>query len=73
MAARYAAVALQIEDYYDTVATTPMSSVSVQFLFYGYTAPSVCSTPPTIIGVRPNRGDKIKWIFFSDNCVHLLF
>lgn len=57
LAARYAAVALQIEDYYDTAATAPMSSVSVQFLFYGYTAPGVCSTPPTIIGVRPNRGE----------------
>ena len=53
----YAAVALQIEDYYDAVATTPMSSVSLQFLFYGYTTPGGCSTPPSIIGVRPNRGN----------------
>ena len=53
----YAAVALQIEDYYDTVATTPMSSVGLQFLFYGYAAPGGCSIQPTIIGVRPNRGN----------------
>ena len=52
----YAAVALQIEDYYDTVASTPMSSASLQFLFYGYTTPGGCSVQPTIIGVRPNRG-----------------
>ena len=52
----YAAVALQIEDYYDAVAVTPMSSVSLQFLFYGYTTPGGCSAQPTIIGVRPNRG-----------------
>lgn len=52
----YAAVALQIEDYYNTAATTPMSSVGLQFLFYGYTAPTGCSIQPTIIGVRPNRG-----------------
>ena len=32
-------------------AVTPMSSVGLQFLFYGYTVPDVCSTPPTIIGV----------------------
>lgn len=54
----YAAVALQIEDYYDTTATTPMSSASLQFLFYGYTTPGGCSTPPSIIGVRPNRGNR---------------
>ena len=54
--ARYAAVALQIEDYYNTAATTPMSSVGLQFLFYGYAAPGGCSTQPVIIGNRPNRG-----------------
>lgn len=52
----YAAVALQIEDYYDALATTPMSSVPLQFLFYGYTAPGGCSTQPVIIGDRPNQG-----------------
>jgi hypothetical protein len=52
----YAAVALQIEDYYNTAATTPMSSVGLQFLFYGYTNPTGCSAQPVIIGVRPNRG-----------------
>ena len=52
----YAAAALQIEDYYNSAQTSPMSSVPLQFLFYGYSAPSGCSTPPSIIGVRPNRG-----------------
>ena len=52
----YAAVALQIEDYYNTAAVTPMSSVPLQFLFYGYPAPGGCATPPQIIGNRPNRG-----------------
>ncbi|CAF1080336.1 unnamed protein product [Rotaria sordida] len=32
-----------------------MSSVPLQFLFYGYAVPSGCSTPPSIIGNRPNR------------------
>ncbi|CAF4022373.1 unnamed protein product, partial [Rotaria magnacalcarata] len=43
------AVALQIENFYTSVSPTPMSSVPIQFLFYGYTAPSGCSTPPSII------------------------
>ncbi|CAF4660911.1 unnamed protein product, partial [Rotaria sp. Silwood2] len=50
----YYAVALQIEDYYTSTSPTPMSSVPIQFLFYGTTAPAGCSTPPSIIGVRPN-------------------
>ena len=54
---KYAAVALQIEDYYNSAATTPLSSVSLQFLFYGYTTPGGCSTSPKIIGARPNRGN----------------
>ncbi|CAF3379894.1 unnamed protein product [Rotaria socialis] len=49
------AVALQIEDFYTTTSPTPMSSVPIQFLFYGYIASSGCSTPPAIIGSRPNR------------------
>jgi hypothetical protein len=53
----YAAVALQIEDFYNSAATVPMSSVPLQFLFYGYPAPSGCNTPPAIIGNRPNRGN----------------
>ena len=53
----YAAVALQIEDYYNAAVTTPMSSVGLQFLFYGYTAPGGCRTPPTIIRSWPNRGE----------------
>ena len=52
----YFAVALQIEDYYTSSSTTPMSSVPIQFLFYGITPPTGCSTAPSIIGVRPNLG-----------------
>lgn len=52
----YYAVALQIEDYYNSTSPTPMSSVPLQFLFYGVNAPGGCSTAPTIIGVRPNLG-----------------
>lgn len=52
----YAAVALQIEDYYNNTAKTPMSSVPVQFLFYGYATSSTCTTPPTISSNRPNYG-----------------
>ena len=58
--AMYAAVALQIEDYYSSSSSTPMSSVPLQFLFYGYTAPTGCSTPPVITGVRPNRGRSLS-------------
>ena len=47
----YYAVALQIEDFYDSSSPIPMSSVPLQFLFYGYTAPSGCKTPPAIIMV----------------------
>ena len=57
IAGMYAAVALQIEDYYNTAAVTPMSSVPLQFLFYGYPAPNgSCTISPEIIGNRPNRG-----------------
>ncbi|CAF3566661.1 unnamed protein product [Rotaria sp. Silwood1] len=55
LANMYVAVALQIEDYYTSTSSTPMSSVPLQFLFYGYDTPSGCSTPPAIIGNRPNR------------------
>ncbi|CAF3865202.1 unnamed protein product [Adineta steineri] len=52
----YAAAALQIEDYFSSSSTTPMSSVPLQFLFYGYAAPTgSCTTPPAIIGNLPNR------------------
>ncbi|UJR16955.1 hypothetical protein I4U23_003853 [Adineta vaga] len=54
----YVGVALQIEDFYNAAAlsaNTPMSSVPLQFLFYGYAAPGGCITPPAIIGSRPNR------------------
>jgi hypothetical protein len=53
---QYYAVALQIEDYYNSAATLPMSSVPLQLLFYGYPAPNGCRTPPVIIGNRPDRG-----------------
>ncbi len=56
VAQNYTAVALQIEDFYNSTTTTPMSSVPIQFLFYGINAPGGCSTAPTIIGVRPNLG-----------------
>lgn len=55
----YAAAALQIEDFFNAAAVTantPMSSVPLQFLFYGYANPGGCTTPPAIIGSRPNRG-----------------
>ncbi|CAF1445970.1 unnamed protein product [Adineta steineri] len=54
---QYAAAALQIEDYYSSSSSTPMSSVPLQFLFYGYNLSSTlnCTTPPAIIGNRPNR------------------
>ncbi|CAF4357299.1 unnamed protein product, partial [Adineta steineri] len=56
VAGQYAAAALQIEDFYSSTSTTPMSSVPIQFLFYGYAAPTAsCTTPPAIIGSLPNR------------------
>ena len=59
----YYAVALQIEDYYDSSSATPMSSVPLQFLFYGVNAPGGCSIAPTIIGVRPNLGLLLVHVF----------
>ncbi|CAF1439557.1 unnamed protein product [Adineta steineri] len=51
----YYACALQIEDYYNSSSTSPMSSVPVQFLFYAYnTSASACAQRPSIIGARPN-------------------
>lgn len=58
---QYFAVALQIEDFYASSSTTPMSSVPIQFLFYAVAAPGSCSVRPTIIGVRPNRGSSISF------------
>jgi hypothetical protein len=55
-APNYYAVALQIEDFYTSSSTVPLSSVPIQFLFYGIPTPANCSTPPSIIGVRPNLG-----------------
>ena len=55
--ANYYAVALQIEDFYTASASVPMSSVPIQFLFYGRPNPGgSCTTAPSIIGVRPNLG-----------------
>ncbi|CAF4482311.1 unnamed protein product [Rotaria socialis] len=51
----YTAVTVQIEDYYSSSSAMPMSFVPLVFLFYGYTTPSGCSAPPSIVGVRPNR------------------
>jgi hypothetical protein len=52
----YYAVAIQIEDFFNSTTTVAMSSVPIQFLFYGITPPAGCSTAPSIIGVRPNLG-----------------
>ncbi|UJR17455.1 hypothetical protein I4U23_004350 [Adineta vaga] len=54
----YYGVALQFEDFYNAAAITannPMSSVPLQFLFYGYPNPGGCTVSPEIIGERPNR------------------
>ena len=67
-ALNYYAVALQIEDFYTSSSTTALSSVPIQFLFYGVNAPGGCSIAPSIIGVRPNLGE----IFRSDIIVILI-
>ncbi|CAF4028879.1 unnamed protein product, partial [Adineta steineri] len=52
----YYACALQIEDYFSSTSTTPMSSVPIQFLFYAYNpSAGACAQRPSIIGARPNR------------------
>jgi hypothetical protein len=68
-ASLYYACALQIEDYFNSSYTTPMSSVPIQFLFYAYTPSGSCSTPPVIIGDRPNRGMSVN---FSLDEIHKL-
>ncbi|CAF1412544.1 unnamed protein product [Adineta ricciae] len=55
MANTYAAVLLQVEDYFDSLSTVPMSSTPLQFLFYGYSPSSNCTSPPVIINGRPDR------------------
>ena len=52
----YYAVALQIEDFYNSLSTTPLSSVPLQFIFYGMNTPGGCAVPPLIIGIRPHQG-----------------
>ncbi|CAF1251765.1 unnamed protein product [Adineta steineri] len=52
----YYACALQIEDFYNTSSTTPMSSVPIQFLFYAYNpSASACAQRPSITSARPNK------------------
>jgi hypothetical protein len=41
-----------------------MSSVPIQFLFFGVVPPTGCSTAPSIIGVRPNLGLIVSNIIF---------
>ncbi|UJR07107.1 hypothetical protein I4U23_011395 [Adineta vaga] len=43
-----------LEDYYNSTSVTPMSSVPIQFLFYGYNLAAGCTTPPAIFGGRAN-------------------
>lgn len=58
----YYVVSIQIEDYFNSTATTPMSSTPVQFLIYGVSPPNGCSVKPSIMGSRPNQG-----------CIHCCF
>ncbi|CAF0743597.1 unnamed protein product [Adineta steineri] len=53
---QYYGCALQIEDFFSSTYTIPMSSVPIQFLFYGYNpSAGACAFAPSIIGDRPNR------------------
>ena len=66
--ASYYAVALQIEDFYTSSSSNPMSSVPIQFLFYGRPNPGgSCATAPLIIGVRPNLGSFLIIIYFDNS------
>lgn len=60
----YYVVALQIEDYFNSTATIPMSSVPIQFLFYAYAPSGSCTTRPVILGERPNRG-RPNWLLIE--------
>ena len=64
--ASYYAVALQIEDFYTPTSPTPMSSVPIQFLFLGRTAPGGCSLRPVITGVRPNLGKIFRFLIILE-------
>ena len=61
-------VSVQIEDYFNSAATTPLSSTPVQFLIYGVSPPSGCSAKPSIMGSRPNQGCVLIILFkiFND-------
>lgn len=69
----YFAVALQIEDFYTPSSPVPMSSVPIQFLFLGRAAPTGCSTPPVITGVRPNLGNEHLFSFVIDTLSSFFF
>ena len=49
-------ITLQIEDYFNSTTTKPMSSTPVQFLIYGVSSPIGCSIKSSIMGSRPNQG-----------------
>ncbi|CAF0967970.1 unnamed protein product [Rotaria sp. Silwood1] len=49
-------VALQIEDFLSTSSMTALSSVPLQFVFYGfnrYNTPTTCMKPPSITNMSP--------------------
>jgi hypothetical protein len=71
-AVNYYAVALQIEDFYTSSSTTPMSSVPIQFLFLGRAAPTGCIIAPSILGVRPNLG-KIDFYHIKKSMAFSIF
>ncbi|CAF1022594.1 unnamed protein product [Rotaria sordida] len=48
------AVTLMVEDFINSTSTTPLSSVPVQFLVQ-VVEQSLCSNPPTIIGIPPKE------------------
>lgn len=52
----YYGITLQIEDYFNSTTTRPMSSIPVQFLLYGISSPIGCSMKPSLFGSRPNQG-----------------
>ena len=59
-------VAMQIEDFYNSSSTMPMSSVPVQFLLRGVTPPGGCGSPPHGHG-------QSAWLWFVQFCVFLSY